>query len=241
LQGLESVKREIDSIRSVSLHLNGGEPTLRDDIIKILRHAQARGFGEISLLTNAESFAYRGLAVQASRISNLKIITTIYGTGEAHDEISRTPGAYSRKMAGILNLQSLNVPIELRILVHKMNYRRLGDVPKALEKMGAFQRVVMLNPKLTERAYENRKDVAERLSIMTPHIEPVAQQLHAELYHFPYCMLSRELWPRSAGLTSAEPEVAFPQNCRGCSKRSGCSCIWQSYLDIFGGGEFAPL
>ena len=120
---LEDIKKEIDEALKNSKHIeiNGGEPTLRKDLLKILTYIEKKNPLEIGLLTNARSFYYENLTKKISKIKNLKIITTLYGHNpQVHDAITRNPGSFNQKIAGIKNLAKYNTPIELRILLHKM-------------------------------------------------------------------------------------------------------------------------
>jgi len=249
---LEDIKRDIDEILEYSSHIefNGGEPTIRKDLLQILRYAESKGASEIGLLTNSEYFLYKNYADEISKIKNLKIVTTLYGADpKTHDAITRTPGSFVNKIKGIKNLVECKIPIELRILLHKMNYTCFDQIANFLnEEFDAnnFTRVIIMNPKLTERAEDNSKVVAEKLSIMSnvlgvPVKNLVEKGFLVEIYHFPHCVLPESLWKYSKGCTSVEPEVVFSDVCEDCIKKDSCSRVWQSYLDIFGDGEFKTI
>lgn len=248
----ENIKKEIDKILQTSRHIefNGGEPTLRKDLLKILKYAQKKNPDEIGLLTNSQFFFYEKYAWEIAKIKHLKIITTLYGPNEKiHDAITQTPNSFKHKIGGIKNLIKNNVCIELRILLHKMNYKHFDKIADFLIKNftpNDFNRIVILNPKLTEQAEKNKKVVAEKLGIIAKFLEKPIKKLDkaryvVELYHFPHCVLSGTLWRYCKGVTADASEIALTKQCGSCFKKEKCSCIWKSYLKIFGPEEFKSI
>lgn len=191
----ESIKKEIDEVLKVSEHieLNGGEPMLRRDMFKILNYIEKKNADEIGLLTNAQIFYYKEYTKEIARIKNLKIITTLYGhNSRIHDAITRTPKSFEYKLKGLNNLIKNNVHIELRILLHKMNYTHFNDIVNFLVcnfNNTDFDKIIVMNPKLTERAERNKKIVAEKMSTISKVLEKpikklIKKEYNVELYHF---------------------------------------------------------
>ena len=246
---LEEIKKDIDEILKNSdyIEINGGEPTLRKDLLKILRHIETKNPKEIRLLTNAKSFYYEDYSKKISKIKNLKIITRLYGHNpKIHDAITRTPKSFEQKIAGIKNLIKYKVPIELRILLHKMNYNHFKDIVEFLIldfKKDDFNKIIIMNSKLTETARENKNKIAEKLTVLAEVLEEPIKKLikkgfNIEIHNFPYCILPKPLWKFSKESTSRNWEIVFTEKCKTCIKEQGCAGIWKSYLDIFGSNEF---
>ena len=59
-----------------------------------------------------------------------------------------------------------------------------------------------------------------------------------KLYHFPHCVLRKDLKKYSVGLSAEKTEVVFPKQCNNCGDRDKCSGIWKSYAKRFGTKEF---
>jgi len=244
----EDIKEEIDSIDSGHIELNGGEPTLRDDILDIITYAGSKNV-EVGLLTNAQAMSYAGFAAKIASFSNLKIITTLYGhSSTLHDAITRTPGSFKNKILGLRNLIKRKVPIELRILLHKMNYQDFSKIAKfIIDEFSPtdFAQIIIMNPKLEFAALEHKESVAVPLTKIARELGAVSRLddagFNVELYHFPYCVLPKVLWEYSAGLTSAEPEVVYAATCKSCDMKKSCSRIWNSYLKVFGPDEFSAV
>jgi len=248
----DDIKKEIDKITKTSEHIefNGGEPTLRKDLLKILDYVNKKNLKEIGLLTNVQNFYYKEYVKKIALIKNLKIITTLYGhNSKLHDSITRTPKSFKHKITGMNNLIRNNIRIELRILLHKMNYKHFKEITNFLIhnfNNKDFDRIVIMNPKLTCNAEKNKRVVAEKLSVISTVLEEPIKKLtkkgySIELYHFPHCILPRSLWGYSRGVTAESSEVVFTTSCKKCSKKGDCSRIWKSYLDILGYDEFKPI
>ncbi|MBN2112452.1 radical SAM protein [Candidatus Woesearchaeota archaeon] len=249
---LEDIKKEADEILKSHSHIeiNGGEPTLRKDLLEILKYIEKKNPHEIGILTNAQSFYYNKFTERISKIKNLKIITTLYGHNpKIQNSIARNPASFKYKIAGIKNLAKNNVKIELRILLHKMNYAHFNEIADFIIdnfESRNFNSIVIMNPKLTGTAGKNAKFVAERITKLSEVLEAPIKKLISKgykvwLFHFPHCTLPKGLWEYSKGVTADSSSVVFAEKCSLCQKKSECSGIWKSYLDFFGENEFMPV
>jgi MoaA/NifB/PqqE/SkfB family radical SAM enzyme len=246
--------KSVDTIlkKSDNIELNGGEPTLRNDLIKLLHYIVSKG-KRFYLYTNCERFCYEDYASSICKIcsnNNMKIVTTLYGhNSKLHDTITRTPGSFDRKIEGIRNLVKNRAKIELRILLHKMNYRHFDDIINFITKnfnADSFENIVVMNPKLTCNAAENRDAVMEKISkiagvLKEPVLRLSGSGFNVSLFHFPQCVLDGKLWKFSKGVTAADSSIFFPSSCNTCEEKRKCSGIWKSYYSFIGGDEFVPI
>ena len=250
--GINEIKTDIDEIAKSSNHIEftGGETTLNPDLIKILKHCGGKNFQEIGLLTNCKKFYYKNYVKPFSRIKNLKVITTLYGSSaKIQDTITRTPNSFTHKIGGIKNLLEIGVNIELRILLHKMNYLDLENISKMIiEKFPSrnITKIVIMNPKLTFNAWQNKEKITMKISELAKFLKNPIKELfkhgyNVQLYHFPHCILEKEIRNYSVGKTSQEPEIKFPKKCQNCIYRKNCSGIWASYLAFIGNDEFKNI
>ncbi len=248
----KDILREVNDILKISKHieLNGGEPTLRKDLLRILEYISQKNPEEVGLLTNSQSFYYKDFAKKISKIPHLKIVTTLYGpNAKIHDSITRTPNSFRYKIRGIKNLIKNNVPLEIRILLHRLNYSYFDQIADFLINnfdSKDFVKVIIMNPKLTEQAKKNERLVAIKLTELAKVLENPIKRLikngyKVELYHFPNCVLPSSLFGLSKGLTVENSEVTFLKKCKDCAYKKKCSGVWGSYLRIFGGDEFRPI
>ena len=248
----DNIIKEIEDISKISNHIefNGGEPTIRKDFFKIINYVNNKNFEHVSLLTNSQLFFYNDFAKKISNIKNLKIITTLYGHNEQlHDSISQNPGSFNKKIKGIKNLIDNNVKLELRILLHKMNYLNFNEMVNFITQnfqSNNFLTINILNPKLTHNALDNKENVSIKLSKLSNFLENPIKILtnsgfNVNLFHFPHCMLPKNLWSFSAGITTSISELYFSEFCIDCLMKSNCAGIWKSYHDIYGENELKQI
>lgn len=127
---LESID-EIFRVREIShVTVSGGEPTLQPCFLDVMSHLA--GFGvDVGILSNADRFSdiaiVRGLT-DVFPISRLSVTTSIHSRiPELHEKITGVPGSFSRSVAGLHNLESFNIRVNIKHIVSKYSYR---DMPE---------------------------------------------------------------------------------------------------------------
>jgi len=251
---LDDVKKIIDSFDKDTniIDYNGGEPTLRKDLLEIIRYTRER-FPDayIQLLTNGRMFYY-GNYVEKFRkcgIGKIRFMITIYGHNEkVHDAITRAPGSFRETVAGIRNLIGSGFDVEVRIIITKMNYRHFPQIARFVCSIPGIRRVVFVNAKIVGEAYRNRDSVLVGYSDLREYAEKAGDYLlrmrdkmEIRYFHFPFCILGSKYWELVEGVTVPYTDITFGPECEKCSKRTTCPGIWASYADLRGFGEFRPI
>lgn len=115
------------------LGITGGEPTLlKDGLIAIVAMCKAR-FPATSLhiLSNGRLFYYGSFARRLAKVehSDLMVGVPVYSdTDVEHDHIVQARGAFDQTMIGLQNLGRHGVPVEIRVVTHRLTADRLCDV-----------------------------------------------------------------------------------------------------------------
>lgn len=248
----ESIKRVIDSVQpGDNLGLTGGEPTIREEFFKFLRHAWKRDPSmNVFIVSNGRMFSYRNFAERTADIGlkNLRIGIALYGHNkDTHDAITRAPGSFEQTIKGIRNLLELKIPVELRIIVSKLNYRHLNDIAEYIVKeLRGVYRTVFINMKYTGNAYIHRKVLFVKYSDVALYAEKAADILikkgiDVKLFHFPLCTIRKKYWELAKGVTKQKSELMYVKECRKCRFREECPMIWKSYWVLTGGKEFKAI
>jgi len=231
-------------------NLTGGEPTLNPDFIKALVYFRRRLPGaELLLLSNGRRFsdpAFAGAFAAAAK-PPFTLGVSIHGpTAAEHDRVAGVKGAFRETMLGFKNLLALpRAPeLEVRVILHKLNYARLGATLGLLRRRVPGCRLVVMHYESEGRGARNKKQLAVKLSATARAVNRSAARLEGfrevSLYHFPLCLLSPRLRPLAR--VSLPPEDrAYPAACRGCSGRGGCVGLMKPYLRAFGAAELKPL
>jgi His-Xaa-Ser system radical SAM maturase HxsC len=248
----ESIKKVIDGIRpGNTLGLTGGEPTIRDIFFKILRYAKKKDPEmNVFIVSNGRMFSYMEFAEKMAGIglSNLKIGIALYGhESRIHEAVTRIPGSFEQTLKGIKNLLELGIPVELRIIVSKLNYEKLEQIVSFVAKeLKGVYRVVLINMKYTGNAYINRKALFVRYGEVVPFAQKAADVLmkndiDVKLFHFPLCTVKKRYRVLAKGVTKQESELMFVRGCGKCCMKDECPRIWKSYWVLAGGSEFRAI
>lgn len=113
--------------------ITGGEPTLAGqsfiDLVEIVR--QELPNTEIQILSNGRTFMDNDFAHQLKVVGGDSVFVGIplhSDYSNDHDSIAGVKGAFNETMLGIYNLAEEAIPVELRIVINKMNYQRLPQM-----------------------------------------------------------------------------------------------------------------
>lgn len=107
----------------------GGEPLLRDDIVRILTHARRRGLYTI-LITNGSLLEEK--AAEVAPCTDLTIVS-IDDTGVAHDRLRGSEGLFASACAGIAAMRDRHARVVLNCVISRFS-------PGAERRMLAFAR-----------------------------------------------------------------------------------------------------
>jgi MoaA/NifB/PqqE/SkfB family radical SAM enzyme len=125
--------------RGAVIALQGGEPTLREDLPAIVRALAERGARKIVLQTNGRRFAYRAYARALREASGaLSLDVSLHGSTEAmHDYHTQTPGSFRQTVIGMRHARSEGIEFGVTTVVTRSNYRHLGEIVSVAAGLGA--------------------------------------------------------------------------------------------------------
>lgn len=246
------IKEVIDKVPpGETLGLTGGEPTIRKDFLKFLKYARDRDPEmNVFVVSNGRMFSYQEFVKKIINIDlkNLKIGIALYGHSEKiHDAITRIPGSFKQTTGGVKNLIKAGIPVELRVIVSKINYKKLEAIADYVSKeLKGVYRVVFINMKYTGNAYINRKALFVRYKDVVPYSQRAADilmknKIDVKLFHYPLCIIDEKYWDLAKGVTKQESELMFVEKCETCRMKDECPRIWKSYWVIAGDDEFEPI
>lgn len=232
-------------------NLTGGEPTLNPDFLKAIAYFRRRLKGEeLTLLSNSRRFSDPAFAAAFAAVARppFTLAVSIHGpTAAAHDKVAGVKGAFKETLLGLENLLALPASpfLEIRVILHKLNYRRLGPTLGFIKRFlkGRHYRIVVMHYESEGSGAGNRKELEVRLSATARQVNACARSLagfgEARLYHFPRCLLSPAL--RRLSFISLPPEDRAYPACAGCRDRKNCAGLMKPYLRRYGAGELKPL
>ena len=118
---LKKIIRDTSNEGLCNIGITGGEPTIRKDLLSILKYADER---DISLVLNTNgTLITKKLAKDLSKLTNLRIaaVSLDGSKPKTHDEIRRTNGAFSKTIKGIKNLVSEGIEVTIAFTIMNRN------------------------------------------------------------------------------------------------------------------------
>jgi len=143
-----SILDQLKDIGCFYLGFTGGEPFIREDMIKILWYAKKLGF-EIIIYTNG-SLIDKEIANELSQLRPNKVDITIPGMSKTvFENISGVSGSRDKVFKAIELLHKKGVNLGFKTCVLKENEDEIEDIKKFAESLGALHRLDnMLMPRL---------------------------------------------------------------------------------------------
>lgn len=142
-----SILDQIADLGVLDIAFTGGEPSIRPDIVPILRHARSRGL-VIQLLTNATRIT-SAFALVLREVGVSQVNVSVYGATEStYERMTGTSGSYAVFLQGLRCLADFRLPVTVRMPVTTVNRHEIADCRALVERHGfKFQYCLDLMPK----------------------------------------------------------------------------------------------
>lgn len=238
------------------ISLTGGEPTLHPDFFKLLAYFRKRlPDTPITMLSNGRRFADAAFTERFLKVAKppFTVAVPLHGSSAAaHDRVAGVKGAFAQTVKGLGNIfadarAGWEGGIEIRLVLHRLNikdFRRI--LAFLLDKFPAADRyrVVAIHYEIEGKSLENHRLVGLRLTDSARTIngaaEPIARFPDFRLYHFPLCLMKKELRPLCR-ITLPPEDRVYTAKCSGCAARRKCVGLMAEYYKMFGDGELRAL
>lgn len=137
----------------LQLHLSGGEPLLRRDVVELARTANDLGL-YTNLVTSAIGLSRR--RAEQLRAAGLDHVQVSVQADEPalSDRIAGSP-SFARKVEAARMVKELGWPLTLNVVLHRQNIHRVADVLRLAEELAA-DRVELANTQYYGWAWRNR-------------------------------------------------------------------------------------
>ncbi len=252
------------SLGNRRLTLTGGEPTLHEDLPRLIRFAKDLGFLRVALQTNAVKLENESLARELAESGLDEAMVSLHShRPEISDALTQVPGTWKKTVQGIRNLVSHGVRVGLS---HVITTRNCEDLPNFVDfvvrelqgvrkidvllnqHMGAGKKHPELLPTFTQieeplgRALDKAIDAGlEITNALT--IPPCRFAGHWELSLEYQRLQSLKLAGESldAGTRMVAREKIKAPQCARCVFDAQCFGVWQGYADVHGLDELQPI
>lgn len=142
-----SILDQIADLGVLNVTFTGGEPSIRPDIVQILRHARSRGL-MIQLLTNATRIT-SSFAETLQEVGVTQVNVSIYGaTALTYKRMTETPSSYAPFVQGLRHLADHRLPVTVRMPVTTVNQEEVLACRALVEDHGfKFQYCLDIMPR----------------------------------------------------------------------------------------------
>ncbi len=249
------------------LWLGGGEPTLRPDLLGVVRAARRLDYRRILLQTNGMRLAYPAFARQLFEAGVNTVSFSIKGaTAATHDALAQTPGCHELMLRAFEACREHGVRIEADLLIYRRNTAELKAMVERYAELGAEHfKVWLFTAAAGDTGGEDLKAEVPQIREVMPHLmaamdlglgprEGFITSLHTPPCTIPQGYEGCRFHAASLSLLVANPGGyqfmledsaieggVYLAGCAACALRPRCGGIRAEYLTLFGGEEFQPV
>jgi pyrroloquinoline quinone biosynthesis protein E len=148
------VFKEAAALGVLQIHLSGGEPAARRDLVEITSSAHAAGL-YTNLITSGVGVTKQRLASLADAGLDHVQVSIQDAEEKSADHIAGYDGAFARKRALAADVVALKIPLTVNAVIHRANIARVEDLVTMALDMGA-SRVEIAHVQYYGWALQNR-------------------------------------------------------------------------------------
>jgi 7,8-dihydro-6-hydroxymethylpterin dimethyltransferase len=143
---LDEIRQKISGFRGTIIYLSGGEPTLRIDLLDVIREIKKLKY-RVVLFTNGKKLADHDF-VKGLKASGLDLVILQFDTfSDDQCEIIRGERLVETKLKAIEHLQQVRIPIYLfTMLVKGVNIDQIKKLIEFTAKNSRFIKIINFNP-----------------------------------------------------------------------------------------------
>lgn len=234
-----------------TLGITGGEPTLlKEELLNLIAHSnQHLPRTHLHLLTNGRLLQNEAYVNKLAAVAfpNLTVAIPLYSDiDNEHDYIVQTKNGFDQTVHGILNLARYKIPIELRIVIHKLNYLRLPQLAEFIYRNLTFtSHVALMALEPIGLAVANMSilwfdpfDYRAQLREATRYL--AMRGINVSIYNHQLCTITEGV--RSFCRQSiSDWKVTYLPCCERCSSRSSCGGFFESAITKYHSSHIMPI
>ena len=215
--------------------VTGGEPTVLGDFYLNFMEKIRKKFPHnfLMTLTNGKSFACLDFLNRFHQLNlnSVLAISLCADTDDIHDSIVRVKGSFNLTQQGIYNLAKANEKIEIRIVISKLNYKRLSMMADFIYRNFPFIiHIDFMGMEYTGYASDNYSEIfinpqeyANNLSEAVLKLERYG--LCVSVYNIPLCLLDSKI--RKFAIRSiSQWKQDYTEECSKCSYKNKCCGVF---------------
>lgn len=239
---MEETKQLVRLIPQDTLEIGftGGEPTLYGDEFISLMHLTKNYLPNtaVHILSNGRAFKDIEFARKYAAIGHpdMMVGIPIYSDDPtSHNYIVQAENAFDETIKGILNLKSLNQPVEIRVVMHKQNIERLVSLCEFIARNLLFvDQVALMGLEIIgfTRAnldllwidpYEYKDALSEAVKVLN------AYGMKVSIYNSQLCIVNSDVHSFCRKSIS-DWKNEYAHECNGCIRMNDCGGFFTSAI-----------
>ncbi|MDR1403539.1 MAG: His-Xaa-Ser system radical SAM maturase HxsC [Tannerellaceae bacterium] len=221
-----------------NIGITGGEPTLiGDKLIELIRYIrQYLPRTLIHILTNGRRFAdiHYTKSLVTSGVDYLLAGVPLHSDYlHDHDLISQACGSYNETMKGLYNMARYHLEIELRIVINKINYKRLPKLATFIYKNLPFVKYIsFMGLEDTGYSIKNQEQVwidpvNYQNELEQAVLELAGWGMDVSVFNLPHCLLKESLYA-FAQKSISDWKVKYMECCEECRMKNECCGLFST-------------
>ena len=226
------------ALETKAVGLTGGEPTLLGDkLLQIIQAIKGRlPQAALHILSNGRNFKDYSFAkaVADIRHPDLMIGIPVYSDiASMHDYVVQADGAYDDTIRGIVNLKSLGVKVEIRVVLHKATYERLAELALFIRRNLTFvDQVVFMGLEMMGFTKINLDKLWVDPVTYQPQLKAAVTildqaRMNVSIYNSQLCLLDPSL-KRFSRKSISDWKNEYMPECVPCIKKDDCAGFFSS-------------
>jgi His-Xaa-Ser system radical SAM maturase HxsC len=220
------------------LTITGGEPTLLGErlfrVLRALRETLPNT--DVHMLTNGRLFAWPAFTRDFAEVIHPRLVLGIplySDSSSSHDHIVQAKDAFDQTVLGLHQLARYNVPVEIRVVLHRLTIPRLPQLAEYIYRNFPFViHVALMGLEPTGYTPRNKDmlwiDPVEYQDELEEAVEILATRgMNVSIYNTQLCLLRPSLW-KFARKSISDWKNIYLQECQECNVLEQCGGLFQS-------------
>ncbi|MBM4386285.1 MAG: radical SAM protein, partial [Deltaproteobacteria bacterium] len=175
------------------LDLDGGEPTIFKDVLKIIKFARELGYKSINVTTNGRTLSYPQVAEKLLKSGITSLLISLHGhTREIHTLHTRVQESFAQTLRGIQNAIINNffeVRLGINTTISAYNYKHLKELAKFIISLGIQRINFQLITPFGRASNEIVPDPGSAAAELKKVIDEYASRIKISVINLPLCFM----------------------------------------------------
>ena len=218
----------------------GGEPSLLgDDFIELVKLSESYlPQTALHVLTNGRAFVDYNFTKKLGKVMHHDIMlgVPIYSdVPEVHNYVVQADNAFDETIKGIINLDRCGVPIEIRVVLHKITVDRLINLAEFISKNLPFvSHVAFMGLEMTGFARANKNLLWIEPDAYAKNLQEAVlflakRNIRTSIYNLQLCLMPEKIWPFMRQSIS-DWKNEYEEECKSCDVQVSCGGFFSSFI-----------